>query len=96
MTELIAQLQEICGPEHVSNEMVDRLCYRRDCGPTPGGTPGYVVRPESVEELTALVKLANQTETPLFLWGRATTFVDAGVLEGSIVVALDLLQELHD
>lgn len=91
MDELFERLQEICGKEHVSREFVDRLCYRRDCGPTPGGLPGYVVRPESTEEVIALVKLANEMKHPLFIWGRATTFVDAGVVQDSIVLALDLL-----
>ncbi len=91
MDELIGKLQEICGPEHVSSERVDLLCYRRDCGPTPGGTPGYVCRPESTDEVVRLVKLANEYKRPLFLWGRATTFVDCGAVEDSIVLALDLM-----
>jgi hypothetical protein len=93
MDEILSRLQAICGPEHASDALVDRMCYRRDCGPTPGGLPAYIARPESVEEVSALVKLANETGTPLFVWGRATTFVDSGVPEGSIVVALDLLNK---
>ena len=92
MDEIFNQLQEICGKEHVTNEKVDLLCYRRDCGPTPGGIPGYVCRPESTEEVVKLVKLANRLKKPLFLWGRATTFVDNGVVNGSIVLALDLMK----
>ena len=95
MDEILTQLQEICGKEHVSNEKVDLLCYRRDCGPTPGGIPGYVCRPESTEEVVALVKLANLLKKPLFLWGRATTFVDNGVVNGSIVLALDLMNDFE-
>lgn len=93
MDEILARLKSICGDEHVTNQLVDRLCYRRDCGPTPGDLPAYVVRPESTAELVELVKLANEFKRPLFLWGRATTFVDAGVVKDSIVVALDLLNK---
>ncbi len=95
MDEIIERLEAICGKEHVTHELVDRLCYRRDCGPTPGGLPGYVVRPESTEEVIALVKLANELKHPLFIWGRATTFVDAGVVKDSIVLALDLLNDFN-
>src|SRR5512137_454473 len=95
MDELIGKLQEICGPEHVSSERVDLLCYRRDCGPTPGGTPGYVCRPESTDEVVRLVKVANEYNRPLFLWGRATTFVDCGAVTDSIVLALDLLKDFE-
>lgn len=93
MDELLKRLEAICGSEHVTDAMVDRLCYRRDCGPTPGGIPGYVVRPQSTQEVVELIKAANEFKKPVFLWGRATTFVDAGVTTGSIVLALDLLNE---
>ncbi len=95
MDEILTKLQAICGPEHVTNERVDLLCYRRDCGPTPGGTPGYVCRPESTEEVVKLVKLANELKKPLFLWGRATTFVDCGVINDCIVLALDLMNKFE-
>ncbi len=95
MDEILSKLQAICGPEHVSNERVDLLCYRRDCGPTPGGTPGYVCRPETTEEVVKLVKLANELKKPLFLWGRATTFVDCGVMNDCIVLALDLMNKFE-
>ena len=91
MKDLFTRLQEICGPEHVSNALVDRMTYRRDCGPTPGGLPGYIVRPEDAGEVVEIVKVANQYKTPLFMWGRATTFVDFGIGDDCIVLALDLL-----
>ena len=95
MEEILTKLQSICGKEHVTNEKVDLLCYRRDCGPTPGGIPGYVCRPESTEEVVKLVKLANEVKKPLFLWGRATTFVDNGVMNDCIVLALDLMNSFE-
>ncbi|MDY7042183.1 MAG: FAD-binding oxidoreductase, partial [Chloroflexota bacterium] len=69
---------------------------RRDCGPTLGGVPDIVVRPESTVEVVEIVRLANEVRKPLFLWGRATTFVDHGVREGCIVVALDLMNRILD
>lgn len=95
MDEVVKRLQDICGPEHVSDALVDRLAYRRDCGPTPGGIPGYVVRPESTDEVVALVKLANDLDKPIFLWGRATTFVDHGIYDGAIIMALDLINKFE-
>ena len=94
MSDLLARLQSICGPEHVSDVLADRLCYRRDCGPTPGGVPDIVVRPESTAEVVEIVKLANEVRKPIFLWGRATTFVDFGVKEGCIVMALDRMNRI--
>src|SRR5512143_3173122 len=95
METILSQLEAICGPEHVTDEKVDLLCYRRDCGPAPGGVPAFVCRPESTAEVAALVKLANEIKRPLFLWGRATTFVDSGVADGCIVLALDLMHKFE-
>lgn len=92
---LLKRLQAICGPEHVSDALPDRLCYRRDCGPTPGGVPDLVVRPDRTAEVSEIVKLANQVRKPIFLWGRATTFVDHGIQAGCIVVALDLMNRVE-
>ena len=92
--DLLERLQAICGPEHVSDVLADRLCYRRDCGPTTGGVPDVVVRPESTAEVVEVVRLANEVRKPIFLWGRATTFVGFGVQEGCIVMALDLMNRI--
>jgi glycolate oxidase len=96
MGELLKELQAICGPEHVSNVLADRLCYRRDCGPTPGGVPDLVVRPQSTAEVAGILELASQYKKPVFIWGRATTFVDFGVRQGSIVMAMDLMNRILD
>ena len=94
MSDLLARLQAICGPEHVSDVLADRMCYRRDCGPTPGGVPDLIVRPESTAEVVEIVKVADAARKPIFIWGRATTFVDFGVKEGCIVLAMDLMNRI--
>lgn len=94
MTGLLERLKAICGPEHVSDVLADRLCYRRDCGPTPGGVPDIVVRPESTAEVVEIVQVASAARKPIFIWGRATTFVDFGIQEGCIVMALDLMKRI--
>jgi FAD/FMN-containing dehydrogenase len=94
MTYLTDQLRDICGPSHVTDVLADRLCYRRDCGPTPGGVPDLVVRPRSTDQVVEIVKAANEARKPVFLWGRATTFVDSGVQEGCVVMALDLMNRI--
>jgi FAD/FMN-containing dehydrogenase len=94
MSELLERLRFVCGPEHVTDVFADRICYRRDCGPTPGGVPDIVVRPQSTAEVVDILALANEIRKPVFLWGRATTFVDHGVQEGCILMALDLMNRI--
>jgi FAD/FMN-containing dehydrogenase len=95
MTRLTERLQEICEPRRVSDRMADRICHTRDCGPSPGGVPAVVVRPRTTEEVAAIVRLANEEKTPIFVWGRSTTFIGAGVPEGCILMALDLMSEIE-
>jgi FAD/FMN-containing dehydrogenase len=79
-------LAAIVGPEHVSDRLVDRLCYSRDCGPDKAGIPGVVVRPATTEEVSAIVRWANDHRHPLYTRGRATTFLGSGVKDGVILL----------
>ena len=95
MPPLTKELSAICGSEYVSDKLVDRLCHTRDCGPTPGGVPAVVVRPRSTEQVAAIVKTANRHKTPIFVWGRSTTFIGHGIREGCILMALDLMNQIE-
>jgi FAD/FMN-containing dehydrogenase len=95
MSELRADLIGICGPERVSDKMADRICYTRDCGPSPGGIPDLIVRPASCEEVSAIVQVANRHRTPIFIWGRSTTFIGNGIRAGCILMALDLMDRIE-
>jgi len=64
--ELYEELGSIVGAKYVSDDLAVLLSYTRDMSPFPPGKPqGAVVRPGSVEEVVELVRLANQTRTPL-------------------------------
>jgi FAD/FMN-containing dehydrogenase len=95
MPSLKEDLTAVCGPERVSDKLVDRICYTRDCGPSPGGVPGYVVRPVSTEEVAGIVRAANRHQTPIFVWGRSTTFIGNGIREGCILMAMDLMRAIE-
>ncbi|MBN1317128.1 MAG: FAD-binding oxidoreductase, partial [Anaerolineales bacterium] len=96
MSDLLQQLIEVCAPERVSDKLADRICYTRDAGPSPGGTPGYIVRPISPEEITGILCIANQSNTPVFIWSRSTTFIGLGIQDGCILMALDLMNKIID
>jgi FAD/FMN-containing dehydrogenase len=96
MSEVLKELAEVCAPQRVSDKLPDRICYTRDAGPSPGGIPGFVVRPTSTEEVAGVLKVANQHRTPVFIWGRSTTFIGLGIQDGCILMALDLMNEIID
>lgn len=67
---LYTRMCSIVGSEHVTVEEFARRSYTRapfySIGGGPRGkTPGIVVRPVSSEEIAEIVKLANETETPI-------------------------------
>lgn len=96
MSDLLQQLANVCAPNRVSDKLADRICYTRDAGPSPGGIPGYIVRPISPEEIAGILRVANQTHTPVFIWGRSTTFIGLGIQEGCILMSLDLMNKIID
>ena len=93
MTELLEQLIGICGADRVSDKIADRICYTRDCGPSPGGIPGYIVRPLTAEEVAGIVRIAEAHRKPIFIWGRSTTFIGNGIQTGCILMAMDLMNK---
>jgi FAD/FMN-containing dehydrogenase len=95
MTRLFDQLVAVCGPERVSDKMADRICYTRDCGPSPGGIPDYIVRPTSAREVSGIIRAANEHRTPIFIWGRSTTFIGNGIQKGCILMAMDLMDQIE-
>ena len=95
MDEILTQLEEICGKEHVTNEKVDLCATGETAALHRAAFPAMSAGPKSTEEVVKLVKLANRLKKPLFLWGRATTFVDNGVVNNCIVLALDLMNDFE-
>src|SRR4030042_1908013 len=68
--ELHEQLASIVGAKYVSDDKAVLLTYTRDVSLFPPAKPqGAIVRPGSVEEVVELVRLANQTRTPLIPMG---------------------------
>jgi FAD/FMN-containing dehydrogenase len=68
--ELYQELGSIVGAKYVSDNHGVLLSYTRDISTFPPAKPqGVVVRPGSVQEVVELVRLANQTRTPLIPMG---------------------------
>src|SRR5207237_2112383 len=59
--------------------------HRRDMADYEG-TPAVVVRPQSEEQVSAIVQLANRRGVPVLAWGAGSSLTGAVVREGAIVV----------
>ena len=93
-SELKQQLEKLLGAENVCDEMAERICYSRDCGPDKAGIPDIVVKPGSAEEVAEVVKLANKIKKAVYTWGRATTFLGSGVPQGCILLSTTRLNKI--
>lgn len=94
--KLLGPLAKIAGEEYVSDDDFVLYSYSRDSSPFPERTPGVVVRPDSTEEVSAIVALANKTRTPIIPRGGASTVcgIPAGEPGRSIVLDLTRMREI--
>ncbi|HOJ43916.1 MAG TPA: FAD-binding oxidoreductase, partial [Syntrophorhabdaceae bacterium] len=65
MDDIYKTLCSIVGNEHCSNRPEELFIYSFDLGTTEPRRPDYVVAPKSVEEIQAIVKLANEKNIPI-------------------------------
>ena len=73
-----SELAEIVGEPNISTDDTDRLVYSTDWfwlpqmwldrGESPR-KPDYIVRPGSVEDIAAILKIANMYKIPVIPWG---------------------------
>ncbi len=70
---ILSELQNIVGPEHVSTAAADRQQHAHDQSDQAPGLPDVVVWPGSTEEVSAILKLANRERVPVTAWGAGTS-----------------------
>ena len=63
--EVLNRLAEIVGPEYVTDEKFILMAYTQDFGVYPPQWPDFVVRPGSMEEISQILKLANELKIPV-------------------------------
>ena len=59
MTDLVAQLTQALGADHVLADDASRAFYANDVFWQPGILPAAIVRPDTVEQVQQAVRLAT-------------------------------------
>ncbi len=77
----VSELRRIVGPQHVLTEQEDLIPYSFDGTAARRQMPGCVVFPAATRQVAAILKLANQTKTPVVTRGSGT-----GLSGGSLPV----------
>ncbi|WP_440953988.1 FAD-binding oxidoreductase [Methanosarcina sp. Mfa9] len=91
--DITEELREIVG-ERFSVSSSELYCYSSDASQVKG-MPDYVVRPESTEEVSRIVKLAFEHEIPVTARGAGTGLAGGAVpVQGGIVLDLSGMNRL--
>src|SRR5688500_6530786 len=95
---LLSRLSEIVGAKHVLTAEADKAPYLTEWRGYYHGRSPAVVRPGSAEEISAILRLANQTGTPIVPQGGNTGLVGGQIPDESgreIVVSLERLDRIR-
>ncbi|NVM02234.1 MAG: FAD-binding oxidoreductase [Candidatus Helarchaeota archaeon] len=63
--ELSSELSSFLGPENVSSEKFILISYSEDASPFEGNLPQIVVRPETTEHISKIMKIATDKQVPV-------------------------------
>lgn len=92
--ELIRKLEEIVGKAHLSVAREELLCYSYD-GTGIAYQPAAVAFPGSADEISAIMKLANQALFPVIPRGAGTGMTGGAVpVAGGLVLGMNRLNRI--
>jgi len=103
---LVEELQKIVGKDCVSVQEIDRLATCRDFWPMTSiwfmegrypAVPDIIVWPHNTEEVSAIMKLANEKGVPVTPYGEGSgTLGGAIALRGGIVLDMKLMNKVKN
>ena len=84
--DVVKAVSDIVGKRNVTTDLIDRISYSKSCSVDESGVPACIVTPRSADEVSRILKIANNNEIPIFVWGRGTAFVPLSVPENCILL----------
>jgi glycolate oxidase len=92
----IKRLKEIVGDKNVSTDKEDRICYSYDAT-NQQFLPEAVVFPGNVEEVSEIVKLANNESFPIVPRGAGSGFSGGSLpIKGGAVMVMERLNKIEN
>ncbi|MBW2120627.1 MAG: FAD-binding protein, partial [Deltaproteobacteria bacterium] len=91
----VRKLESFLGAERVSKGESILNLHARDQSPHRGVRPDLVVWPESTEEVSEVLKMANQRMIPVTPWGAGTGLEGNAIpVEGGIVLDFEFMDKI--
>jgi len=93
---LLKALEDIVGPENMTVEPVELFCYARDASEA-FGLPDVVVWPRTTEQVSAILRLANEAKVPVTPRGAGTCLSGGPVpARGGILMVMTRMNRILD
>lgn len=93
----LEELKKIVGAENVLTEKEELYCYSYDATPGYSHLPDAVVIPEDVNQVSAIMKIANEHKIPVYPRGSGTNLSAGCVpLKGGIVLLMNRFNRIID
>jgi glycolate oxidase len=96
VAEVLDHIAAIVGKENISTRIADLYTYGFDAS-IHHNSPDVVVRPSSAEEISEIVKIANEREIPVMPRGAGTGLCGSAVpLKGGILLDMARMNNIKD
>jgi len=90
MSQVYQKLQKIVSKNFVSNDLYVRHAYSRNVNPVLQGVPDIVIRPKDAEEISEILKIANQENIPIIPRGGGCCEWGGSIPDGDTGILLDM------
>jgi len=92
--ELFRKFEKIVGEEYISNAEVARVCHAYDAT-KQRALPDVVIRPNSAQEVSQILQLANERRIPVYPVGAASGMTGGAVpLHGGISLNMNRINRI--
>ena len=93
--EIYEEIESVVGPEYVTDKDFMKAAYSRNVDPAfPDRWADVIVRPETTEEVSEIVKIANKYKITIVPRGGGADLVGGSVSEGGILMDLTRMDRI--
>jgi len=92
--DILSEIEKIVGKENVFSDRVECICNSRDMS-VHVGVPDAVVYAQTTEQISSIMRLANQEKTPVTVQGSGTSVTGASLpVEGGILLDVHKMNKI--
>ncbi|MFX1238326.1 MAG: FAD-binding oxidoreductase [Promethearchaeota archaeon] len=89
------EIEKVIGPDYITDKDFMKAAYSRNVDPSfPDRWADMIVRPETVEEVSEIVKIANKYKIHMVPRGGGADLVGGSVTEGGILIDLTRMNNI--